>query len=85
MAKTEKRGIPGIVVFLIVAAVVALAVVIGWNVFLNRNLKPMDAKNPQQISVNIPSGAGTQKVSSQLYHAGLIRNSLAFRVRSKKL
>lgn len=84
MAKRTKKKSSGWLLAILIVVILVVAVFVGWKLFLKKGLKPMDAKNPETVTVTIPSGAGTRKISSVLYHAGLIRNSLSFRVYSKK-
>ncbi len=87
MAHTNEKAAAGSgwLTAILIVVLLAAAVFVGWKIFLNRNLKPMDASNPETVTVTIPSGSGTRNVSSVLYHAGLIRNSLAFMQRAKQL
>jgi UPF0755 protein len=68
--------------FLIVVislALVAVAVVIGYNYVNNHYLTPVDANSTQKITVEIKKGSSVTTIAELLYKSGLIKNKTVFK------
>jgi UPF0755 protein len=70
----------GLIVLMSIAAVLVIAVGIGWWLF-TRTEHPTPAG--QHVEVRIPQGAGVEQIGRMLSSYGVINNSLAFDLRVK--
>ena len=66
---------------LIVAAVVIFAGT--FFAFLTVESRPVDAADDSKVFINIEEGSGASQIAAQLAESGLIRNELAFKLKSK--
>ncbi len=60
-------------------------IVFAANNYYKQSLGPMDAEASKEISVEVPSGASTDKISDILFDKGLIMNKTIFKFRVKSL
>lgn len=77
-------------IFLKILGLLIVLLLVGFFVAKNYYegaLEPMDAENPREVSIVIPSASTTDNIIDTLYQAGLIKNPLIFKyeIRSKNV
>ena len=60
-------------------------IVFATNNYYKQSLGPIDAEGSKEISVEVPSGASTDKISDILFDKGLIMNKTIFKFQVKRL
>ena len=75
----KKSGKVAIIAVLLVLVILAA----GCLVWVNSISKPVDPDNTELVRIEVPSGAGTEKIGNLLADAGVIDSVLNFRIKSK--
>lgn len=78
----KKKKVP----FILGLFILLIIMVVFWtrNYYIS-SLGAMSLENPDEISIDIPSGSSTNKISELLYDNGLIKNKLIFMLQVKSL
>lgn len=82
MNDDKKKGGTGLRVLLIILAVLIVAAG-GLLVFNNQSMKAVDPSDDTAVIVEIPEGSYTASIAETLSDAGLIRNTMIFRIQSR--
>lgn len=80
-SKMKKKGISFILLILII---LLMGSIFLYRYYVN-SLGPVSQKNGEEVSLEIPSGSSTNKISEILYDNRLIHNKLIFKIQVKNL
>ena len=82
--KEKKKGSILKYIFLFLILVIIFAGFTANN-YYKQSIGPMDKDNAKEITVEVPSGSSTDKISTILLDNGLIKNKTIFKFQVKKL
>ncbi len=75
LVKNKKNGMRKIIFLLIV-----VVLIIGSKTYYDRQFLAVNKTNPEEISVEIPEGSSSSKISDILFQQGLIKNKSIFKI-----
>lgn len=71
--------------FILVSIIIFIAVFITAFIgYYNKSISPVNDKNPQEISIEIPEGSSSTQIASILKEKNLIKSELVFKIVLKK-
>lgn len=71
----KKKNAKKIIIFLLILIIVSI---FSLKIYLNNALKPMNPNNPNDITIEIPTGSSTKKIGNILRENNLVKNKLVF-------